>query len=75
MLNIQKDSTGKRFVDVPTLADEHVRVTFVPNEDAGYHTDSIRIQIRDAKGHLRPGPEIPLTSLGDFVKAVIDLLP
>jgi hypothetical protein len=74
MQGIREDSTGKRFLDVPTLVDEHVRITLVPKEEAGYQVDSMRLQIRDAKGHLRPGPEVPVTAIGDFVKGLVDLL-
>lgn len=74
MVKIQEDSTGKRFVDVPTLVDEHVRITCVPKREAGYHVDSVRFQIRDASGHLRMGPEVPLACVADLVKGLVGLL-
>lgn len=70
----QTDSAGQPFVDVPTLADEHVRATFVSASKAGYKVDSIRLQIRDASGHLRMGPDVPLESVGPLVAAMIELI-
>lgn len=54
------DSAGHEFIDTPTLSGEHVRTTRIPGDIAGYGVDTVRIQIRDASGHLRPGPEIPV---------------
>ncbi len=73
MAKIQEDSTGKRYVDVPTLKDEHARITFVPSHEAGYKADSIRLQIRDVSGHLRMGPEVPVAALSELVKGIVDL--
>ena len=71
---VETDSSGKRFVDVPTLSGEHARITFVPGEQAGYGVDCIRFQIRDATGHLRQGPELPVSTLSEVSVAVISLL-
>ena len=68
------DSAGQSYVDTPTLVDEHIRATLVTADRAGYGVDSIRLQIRDATGHLRQGPEVPLESIGPLVSAMIELL-
>jgi len=68
------DSAGQPYVDTPTLADEHIRATLVKADRAGYGVESIRLQIRDATGHLRQGPEVPLESVGPLVSAMIELL-
>ncbi len=49
-----------------------VRVTYIQNGWDG--TPSIRLQIREERGHLRQGPEIPIASLGDVVGAAIRLI-
>lgn len=69
-----KDSARNRYVEVPTLKDEHVRATIVPRKTAGYGVRSIRIQIRARSGRLRNGPEIPLESIDEFMKHLNRLL-
>ena len=71
MNDIKNDSSGKAYVEVPTAGGEHVRVTLVPADDGGYGQDSVRVQIRDAKGHLRQGPELPVACIGDLVGALV----
>ena len=73
-MTVEVDSSGQRYVDTPTLYDEHVRTTYIPAEKAGYREDSVRIQIRDARGHIRKGPEVPLSAIGGMVAAIIELL-
>lgn len=73
MANVMTDGTGKRYVDVPTLSSQHVRVTFVPGAEAGYGVDCVRVQIRDSTGHLRQGPELPVSTLGLVFEAIWDL--
>ncbi len=48
---------------------EQVRVTHASDSWSGQ--GGIRIQIRDEKGHLRPGPEIPVDLVADVVRSVI----
>lgn len=72
--NVKTDGSGKRYVEVSTDSGERVRLTFVPAETAGYKVESIRIQIRDAPGKVRPGPEIPLRILGDVFGGIVLLL-
>ncbi len=74
MSPVETDGSGKRYVDVPTLSDEHVRAAFVLGDQAGYGAHYLHIQIRDAAGHLRQGPEIPVSILGEVSGAVIALL-
>jgi len=66
------DSSGKKYIEVRLENDEDVRVTLV--EDSWASGPGIRIQIRQRDGHLRQGPEIPVTEIGRVVAAVIDLL-
>ena len=73
-MKFDDDSAGQTFVDVPTLVGEHIRATFVKAPKAGYKVDSIRLQIREASGHLRQGPDVPLESVGPLVSAIIDLI-
>ena len=74
MMEIQQDSADHPFVEVPTLFEEHVRVTFISADQAGYETDSVRIQIRDGKGHLRQGPEVPLACVGGLIQGIVDVV-
>jgi len=69
-VEIKSDSSQQRYVDIPAGVGEHVRVTFIPSEKAGYERDSLRIQIRAADGKLRQGPEIPLDILTQVLGAV-----
>ena len=71
---ISTDSAEQPYVDVPTLVDERIRATFVKAPKAGYKVDSIRLQIREANGHLRQGPDVPLESVGPLVSAMIELI-
>jgi len=73
-MNLETDGGGKRYCDIPTLGGEHVRITFVPEDQAGYEVDCVRIQIRDNTGHLRQGPEVPLLVIGDVYSSIIGLL-
>ncbi len=73
-MKIKTDSAGQKYIDVPSLADECVRLTFIDKVKAGYKADSVRVQIRDASGHLRQGPEVPLESVGPLFSAMIELL-
>jgi hypothetical protein len=52
-MKVGTDSSNQRYVDVPCMG-EHVRLTFIPRDKAGYQKDSLRVQIRAADGHLRP---------------------
>jgi len=68
------DSAGQPYVDTPTLVDENIRATLVKADRAGYGVRSIRLQIREASGHLRQGPEVPLDCIGPLVSAMIELV-
>lgn len=53
----QSDSTGKRYVEIPlTGSTEKIRATIVHNGARG--PVALRLQIVEANGHLRPGPEV-----------------
>jgi hypothetical protein len=66
-----KDTSGQKYeeIDIPG---GKVRVTYIPHGWAD--SPSVRIQIRDATGHLRQGPEIPLSAIGGVVGAIVTLL-
>jgi len=70
-MNIQTDSKGQSYIEVP-MYDEQVRITYInPSWDGG---PTIRMQIRDVGGHLRQGPDMPLDVAGDVIKAMWELL-
>jgi hypothetical protein len=69
---METDSSGKKYIEVRLENDERVRVTLVP--DSWSSGSGIRIQIRQTDGHLRQGPEIPVTEIGSVIGAVIELL-
>lgn len=71
---VAQDGTGKSFVQVETGGGEYVRLTYVGGEAAGYSEDSVRIQIQDSNGHLRPGPEIPVRVLPHVTTVLFALL-
>ena len=70
---IRRDSSGKEFMEIETGSEEHVRLTLVPADEAGYETTSLRVQIRQSDGRLRPGPEIPLASMPEVLAAAWSL--
>ena len=65
------DQSGNMYKEIEIQGGK-VRVTYIQNGWDG--SPSVRIQIRDASGHLRQGPEIPITSIGGVVGSVVDLL-
>lgn len=68
---METDSAGNKYEEVP-ITGGHVRVTYIGK---GWDdSPSVRIQIRDASGHLRQGPEVPISSVGGVVGAIVDLL-
>ena len=51
------DSAGQRYVEVPLTEDsEKIRATIVHNGPR--RRVAVRLQIVDARGHLRQGPEV-----------------
>lgn len=65
------DSKGNNYREVE-MPSGHVRLTYVQHGWAG--TPAIRVQIKDETGHLRPGAEIPLSSVPGMVGAIVDLV-
>ena len=65
------DTSNNKYQEVP-ISGGQVRITYIENGWDG--SPSVRIQIRDETGHLRQGPEIPITSIGGVVGAVVNLL-
>ena len=68
-MNIDKSGNAYEEVEIPG---GDVRVTFIGEGWAG--TPSVRIQIKDENGHLRQGPEIPVSSVGGVMGSVVNLL-
>ena len=66
-----EDQKGQTYENV-SLPSGTLRVTCIPN---GW-TDgpTIRLQIEDEHGHIRPGPEVPYSAIGEIVGAVVRLL-
>lgn len=65
------DGAGQEYREIP-VAKEHVRVTHIP--DGWNGQPSIRIQCHAEDGRLYPGPEFPVSCVGDIVGAVVSLL-
>jgi hypothetical protein len=72
MYEVSKDETGKIYIEIPSDADDRIRLTLVEQGWPG--RASIRIQVRDEKGHLRQGPEVAIDRIGDVVGAAFQLL-
>jgi hypothetical protein len=71
-MGIETDSSNQKYIEVPTENGEKIRVTLIENSWAT--GPGIRIQVRNAEGHLRQGPEIPAAAIGKVVGAVVDLV-
>lgn len=65
------DRKGNEYREVE-IPGGNVRLTYVQNGWAD--SPSIRVQIRDETGHLRQGPEIPLSAVGGMVGAIVELV-
>lgn len=68
-LEVETDGSKQEYVEFAE-GDEHIRVTFIRANKAGYQRDSLRIQIRNAEGHLRQGPEIPIDRMACLLGAI-----
>lgn len=70
---ITNDGPGHPIINVSTRNGEHIRVTYLPvsyNErDA-----ALRFNIIDANNHPRPGPEVPVTCIGELVEAISKMM-
>jgi len=71
-LEIEHDGSGKAFIEVLLQPGERLRVTLV--EDSWVGGKGIRLQLRSDDGHLRQGPEIPASAIGEVVEAVVELI-
>lgn len=72
MAEVLTDSSGNEYIEIALANEEKIRVTMVPDSWTG--GEGVRIQMRAVDGHLRQGPEIPASSVGDLVAAVIALI-
>lgn len=66
------DSANNRFEEVNPGNGEKVRVTYV--EDSWNGRAGLRIQIRDATGHLRQGPEIPKDNIPEVIAVAVQMV-
>ena len=64
------DSRGHSYEEID-LPSGKLRVTYVPDSWVG--SSALRLQINDG-GHLRQGPEIPVTSIGHLIGAIVGLV-
>ncbi|MGE0520743.1 MAG: hypothetical protein AB7N53_14895 [Candidatus Binatia bacterium] len=71
MWDVTVDSSGRQYVDVPTALQEHLRITFVSEDQARYGVDCFRVQIGDATGQLREGLEFPVAKFAHVVQAMM----
>jgi hypothetical protein len=69
---MQEDSKGNFYKELLLDNGEAIRVTYI--KDSWNEESGIRIQIKDSSGHLRQGPEIPLSAVGNVVAEVINLV-
>lgn len=67
MNKAQVDSRNNHYAETPMGNGEFTRVTHIKNGWPG--CDTIRIQVRDQKGHLRFGPELPKSIIVDLFHA------
>lgn len=73
MIEIRRDYSGKEYAEIEAGADEHVRVTLVPAAGAGYGMEALRLQIRQAVGMSRPGPDLPVAAMAQLLAAAWSL--
>ena len=70
-MNLLTDQSGNQYNEIP-INGGNIRLTYIAK---GWDdSPSLRIQIRDNRGHLRQGPEIPLKNLGDLYSGSLNLL-
>ena len=70
---LMTDGSGQVYFEV-TVHTHHIRLTLIPATRAGFEEASVRIQIRDEEGHVRQGPEVPLSVIAEFTKGILMLL-
>jgi len=68
------DQTQKMCYDIDMTLGGKVVVTYVSGEKSGWEEDSIRINRKNAEGHVVQGPEIPLAKIGEVFFAIHELL-
>ena len=71
-MKMETDIKDQRYIEVELENDEKVRVTLIP--ESWSSGPGVRVQIRQRDGHLRQGPEIPVSVVGEVVAAVVDLV-
>ena len=73
---MEHDGAGNAFFEVESWEEEtrseQIRLTYVREGFDGGPT--IRIQVRQPNGRLRPGPEFSTRIVSQVVKSLIDLL-
>lgn len=63
------DSAGHRYEEFPMSDNEGIRVTYIPHQEWA-NGATLRIQKRDHRGRVVPGPEFPARLAGELAKAL-----
>jgi hypothetical protein len=71
-VDVQTDTSGNLYIELDRPRNEKTRLTYIPHQKWADQA-VFRIQIRQADGHLRSGPEIVVEQLGDLVSGAIHL--
>lgn len=69
--SIPRDGKNQKYLEHEMVNGEHIRVTLIGDSWSG--ENGIRIKIRQTDGHLRQGPEIPISCIGDIFKNIFQL--
>ena len=67
-MELQTDDRGNQYIETDRPHNEKTRVTYVPYQEWAGQT-VIRVQVREAGGNLRPGPEILSIKSGTSLRA------
>jgi hypothetical protein len=71
---MKQDKRGRNYQEFSMGTDESVRVTYIPDPN-WLNEPTIRIQKREANGHLVQGEEFPASRVLDLFRSVIAVLP
>lgn len=69
----KRDSKGQRYREVRMSDQEQVRITYIEHSEWA-HGPVLRIQKRNFKGKLVPGPEVPVDATVQLLGAMAELV-
>ncbi len=72
-MTIQHDSSEQPYVEVPMGNGEFVRITYLRVGWPEQPTPTVRIQIHTPGKPPRPGPEFPVSLVGEVVQSIVEL--